>query len=142
MLPLEKAKWYLNIPAERTTDDDELTEFIAPAVQRVGQHVGRELVDEQSCTPLELLAVKVVLGAYWRTQRVNMGRGGSYGGGVSGSALEADSDPAGVAPIRRRLIDLLGDPADDGTGQAAAPQGCFPPAESWPDPAYRGRETA
>jgi hypothetical protein len=142
VLPLAKAKRYLNIPAERTTDDEELAEFIGPAVQRVGEHVGRELVDEQSCTPLELLAVKVVLGAYWRTQRVNMGRGGSYGGGVSGSALEADSDPAGAAPIRRRLIDLLGEPADDGKAPHTAPQGNFPSPEPWPDPAQRGRVTA
>lgn len=135
VLPLDVAKRYLNIPLDRVADDAELEEdFIPPAVQRVSEHVGRDLVDAALCTPLERLAVKVVLAAYWRTQRVSMGRGASYGGGgASGAALEADSDPAGVAPLRRRLTDLLGEPAVVGAG----PRGSFPPPLPWPDEAGR-----
>lgn len=136
VLPLDVAKRYLNIPLDRTTDDVELSEdFIPPAVERVERHLGRPLVDVASTTATERLAVKVVLGAYWRTQRVGMGRSGSYGGGgASGAALEADSDPAGAAPLRARLTDLLGESAED-EALTPAPIGCFPPAAAWPDPA-------
>lgn len=132
VLPLDKAKRFLNIPLNRTEDDEELVEdFIPPAVQRVGDHVGRTLVDAASCTPSERLALGMVLTAYWRTQRAN--RGGR-GGGASAAALEADSDPAGPAPLRRRLTDLLGEPASASGSESGAPRGSFPPAQPWPDP--------
>jgi hypothetical protein len=136
VLPLDKAKLHLNIPPTSTTNDVELEEdFIPPAAERVERHLGRELVPD-AMSGSERLAVKVVLAEYWRTQRVSTGRGGFGGGGASGAALEADSDPAGAAPLRRRLVDLLGPGADDvGSGSGAGPVGSFPPAESWPDPA-------
>lgn len=139
VLPLEKAKLHLNIPSTSTQNDDELRDdFIPPAVERVERHLGRELVPAEM-TGSERLAVRVVLAEYWRTQRVSTGRGGYGGGGASGAALEADSDPAGAAPLRRRLIDLLGPAADDATGAGGglAPRGSFPLPQPWPDPAAR-----
>lgn len=133
VLPLVDAKRYLNIPAAVTTDDAELVQdFIPPAVQRVAEHVGRELVNALSCSPMERLAVRVALGTYWRTQRP--ARSGGRGGAASGAAMDADSDPAGLASLRRRLTELLGEPATSGAAAGAAPRGVFPPATAWPDP--------
>lgn len=132
VLPLALAKRYLNIPAADHQHDDELTEdFVPPAVQRVAEHVGRELVDSASCTPLERLALKMVVEEYWKTQRAQGAGGrGSYGG-ASRTAIDADSGPAGTAPLRVRLEELLG-PAAVATGPA--PRGSFPPPSTWPDP--------
>lgn len=136
VLPLEKAKRYLNIPLAQTQHDDELEQdFIPPAVERVQRHLGRTLVDETSTSGSERLALKMVLGEYWRTQRVAAGRGRISGGGASGTAIEADSGPAGEAPLRVRLTDLLGEEAPD---QHTSPRGTFPPACGWPDPAAVG----
>ncbi|HEY9354604.1 MAG TPA: head-tail connector protein [Nocardioides sp.] len=130
ILPLDVAKTYLNFRGEQ--NDAELATFIPPAVERVERHLGRTL-DPATVTAIEVLAVKVVLAEYWRTQRANYGRS-SYGGGASGAAIEADSGPAGEAPLRVRLTELLGDPAT-GTGAAAPePLGSFPSAQAWPDP--------
>ncbi|TAK32339.1 MAG: hypothetical protein EPO40_03150 [Myxococcaceae bacterium] len=127
VLNLADAKIYLNIPAARTADDVELGGFIPPAEARVARHLGRPPVAD---APLEVLAVKVVLGEYWRTQRA--GRRG--GGGNAAAATEADSGPAGTASLKVRLTELLGEPAAAGGG-VPAPVGSFPPAECWPDPA-------
>lgn len=130
VLPLAAAKRYLNIPLSSTVNDDELEEeFIPPAVERVGRHLGRSLIDADEVTPSELLACKVVLGEYWRTQRFRRGGGA---GGPSGAAIEADTGPAGAAPITNRLTELLGPPADR---EETKPTGSFPPATAWPDPA-------
>lgn len=132
VLPLAKAKRFLNIPLAKTEDDVELAEdFIPPAVERVERHLGRALVPAEMSSS-EQLAVKVVLHAYWKTQRA--ARAGGRGGGASGAALEADSDPTGAAPLRRRLVDLLGEPATAEGSGSGAPRGSFPEALPWPDP--------
>lgn len=64
-------------------------------------------VGRTSVTANEKLAVKMVLAEYWRTQRVEVSRaaGISYASGV---ALESDAGPAGTAPMRLRLQEILG----------------------------------
>lgn len=133
VLPLDKAKLYLNIPPTATQNDDELRDdFIPPAVERVERHLGRALVPAEM-TGSERLAVKLVLAEYWRTQRAKVGRGVS-GGGTSGAAIESDSGPGGMAAIKTRLTDLLGPPAAEA---GSGPVGSFPAAQAWPDPAGR-----
>lgn len=140
VLPLDAAHRYLNIPLATTIDDDELTEFIEAAVQRVERHLFGENSDEHldpdALSALQVLAVKVVLAEYWRTQRYKTARGA---GGSSGTAIEADSGPAGLASLRVRLTELLGPPADGAAGGVPAPVGEFPPAVGWPDPALPAR---
>lgn len=131
VLPLPAAKEYLNIPAASTVNDTELAGFIPAAVERVERHLGRPLIDAATSTASEVLAVKVVLGDFWRTQRVRAGR--SFGG-ASSSAVEADSGPAGMAPLRVRLSDLLGEEVSE---PGEIPRGSFPAASRWPDPAER-----
>jgi len=63
-----------------------------------------------SVTAAEKLAVKVVLAEYWRTQRVEVAANAARGY-ASGVALEADAGPAGTAPLKVRLAELLGPPA-------------------------------
>lgn len=133
VLPLPAAKEYLNIPAASVVNDAELAGFVPAAVERVERHLGRTLVDAATSTASEVLAVKVVLGEYWRTQRVRA-RGGAMGGGQTGAAIEADSGPAGVAPLRVRLTELLGDEVSE---PGEGPRGAFPAASRWPDPAER-----
>jgi hypothetical protein len=60
-----------------------------------------------SVTAAEKLAVKMVLAEYWRTQRVEVAAN-SARGYASGVALEADAGPAGTAPLKIRLQELLG----------------------------------
>ncbi len=140
VLPLQVAKRFLNIADARTEHDTELlADFIPPAVERVERHLfgtdstGQPLshLDPGSVTATQLLACKVVLAAYWRTQRARSPSGG-YGAG-GGAGME-DSDPAGMAPLRRRLIDLLGPPAEDGPDARLDPRGSFPDPSCWPDP--------
>lgn len=135
VLPLPAAKEYLNIPAASTVNDTELAGFVPAAVERVERHLGRTLVSAATSTASEVLAVKVVLGEYWRTQRVRAKGGGAYGGGgASGAAIEADSGPAGAAPLRVRLTELLGDEVSE---PGEGPRGSFPAPSRWPDPAER-----
>lgn len=136
VLPPAKAKEFVQIPAAVTSLDDELVEFIGAAVERVERHLGRAL-DPAAVTFSELLAAKMVLGEYWRTQRATRGGRGSYGGGASGAAIEVDADPAGMAPLRLRLTELLGEPAP--TSGGLVPSGSFPAAAGWPDPARVAR---
>ena len=136
VLPLVDAKRYLNIPLARAEDDAELAGFVPAAVQRVERHLWGEsstqqLEDLDVVSPLQLLAVKVVLGEFWRTQRLRTARAGS---GASGTAIDADSGPAGLASLRTRLTELLGPPADGKGSDPAEPVGSFPPALPWPDP--------
>lgn len=131
VLSVEDAKAYLN---ERTTaHDDELARFIGAAVARVEKHLGRSLVDAAEVTPLEQLAVEMVLADYWRTQRTSA----STRGGYVSPPYEGDDGPGGVASLRVRLTDLLGEPAAEKAGAGSAPQGSFPAPAAWPDPADR-----
>lgn len=137
VLPLDAAKRYLNIPLANVLDDGELTEFIGAAVQRVERHLFGESsdvhLDPDAVSPLQVLAVKVVLAEYWRTQRYKTARAG---GGASGTAIEADSGPAGLASLPVKLTELLGPAADDASGGALAPVGEYPPVQAWPDPPF------
>lgn len=141
VLPLDAAKRYLNIPLAVTNDDDELTEFIGAAVQRVERHLygedsagnPKEHLDPAALSALQVLAVKVVLAEYWRTQRYKTARAA---GGVSGTAIEADSGPAGLASLQVRLTELLGPPADGESGGVLSPVGEYPEAPAWPDPPF------
>lgn len=146
VLPLVAAKRYLNIKNDEW--DDELEQdFIPPAVERVERHiagqagVGVTLTAAADATATQILAVKMVLGEYWRTQRTAAGRGGF--GGTSAAQVDADTGPAGTASLRSRLTDMLGPPADsdDLDGPVPSPTGAFPPAQRWPDPPprYAGR---
>jgi uncharacterized phage protein (predicted DNA packaging) len=138
VLPLDVAKRYLNIDAGTTAHDDELADdFIPPAVARVERHVGRTFTDYESVGPLERLALKMVLAEFWRTQSVSATR--SYNGSVGQQSYDADSDPAGTAPLRVRLEELLGEEAPQETASVSSPQGSFPEPSPWPDPAERGR---
>lgn len=120
VLPLDEAKRYLNKSSD--TDDDELTGFIAAAVERVERHVGGSI---EPPTASQLLAVKVVLGEYWETQRVAAAGPTS----IYTAAIAVDDDgPTGSAPLRMRLAEILGDPASD------SPRGSFPDPLPWPDP--------
>jgi len=137
VLPLDAAKRYLNIPLANTIDDGELTEFIGAAVQRVERHlVGEdsdEHLDPDAVTPLQVLAVKVVLAEYWRTQRYKTARAA---GGASATAIDADSGPAGLASLQVKLTELLGPPADGASGGVPAPVGEYPLVQAWPDPPF------
>lgn len=136
VLSLDDAKRYLNIPLANTVDDAELTEFIAAAVQRVERHLFGENSDEHldpdALSALQVLAVKVVLAEFWRTQRFKTARAA---GSASGTSIEADTGPAGLASLRARLTELLGPPVDGAAGGVPAPVGEFPPPVDWPDPA-------
>lgn len=136
VLPLEVAKEYLNITSDR--QDDELTGFIPAAVLRVVRHTGHNLDTAADASPLELLACKVVLADFWRTQRVAAPGRGGYGGGSSGAAIEADSGIGGEAPLRVKLTELLGPPAATGDVRPE-PVGCFPQPQPWPDPPFAVR---
>lgn len=135
VLSLVKAKAYLNVRSGE--DDVELAEFISAAVERVERHlagpagIGVTLTDAATVTALQLLAVKAVLGEYWRTQRVRIGRGTAAS---TAAAVEADSGPGGAASLRSRLTELLGPPFDGTGASPPAPVGSFPPPRSWPDP--------
>jgi hypothetical protein len=138
VLPVDKAREYLNIRTSEL-DEGELAEFIGAAVERVERHIageagiGSTLVTAATTSALQLLAVKAVLGEYWRTQRVRVGRG--IGAGSTAAAVEADTGPAGAAAIRIRLEDLLGPPFDGNGSDPPAPRGSFPAPVPWPDPA-------
>lgn len=142
VISLGDARDYLNKIGAATLDEDELRTMMAAAVERVDRHLysqaerdgGRTLATESTITQSQVLAVKMVLAEFWRTQRTRLG-GRSMGGGGSGVAIELDSGPAGAAPLTVRLTDLLGDPADGGDG-VPAPVGSFPTACGWPDPAW------
>lgn len=129
VLSLRDAKDYLNKISP--VSDEELRLMLPAAVERVERHVGRDLTGATHVSASEILAVKLVLAEYWRTQRARTGRGVG-GGGASGVAIESDSGPGGMAAIKTRLTDLLGPPAAEvGSG----PSGCFPDPQPWPDPA-------
>lgn len=147
VLPLDVAKRFLNIAPNLTDQDDELSvDFIPPAVERVERHVFGASPDGQPLGHLapdtisasQRLACKVVLGEYWRTQRTVLG-GGRPLGAVSGGA-DLDSDPAGTAPLRARLTELLGEPSKVTPG-TPAPAGMFDPPQPWPDPALPDRRS-
>lgn len=139
VLPLADAKVYLNITT--TAHDDELEKFIGAAVARVDKHLGLDqpgevsLAEQTELTPLQRLAVEMVLAEYWRTQRISATNRSTY----VAQPWEDDDGPAGTASLRARLTDLLGEPAATKRGTGAAPQGTFPSATPWPDPADRGR---
>jgi hypothetical protein len=132
VLPLPAAKAHINKRATDTRDDDEITEFIAAAVERVERHLGRPL-DALTITPSQRLACKVVFAEYWRTQRTKLNVR-PLGGAASTAALEADTDPVGAAPLRFKLTELLGAPATS-SPTTPAPLGTFDPPSPWPDPA-------
>lgn len=118
VLPLDEAKKYLNKSTD--TDDDELTGFIAAAVERVERHVGGSI---EPPTASQLLATKVVLGEYWETQRV------AAAGPTPVYANSVDDDgPTGTAPLSVRLAEILGDALSE------SPSYSFPSAQPWPDP--------
>ncbi|MEV1295782.1 head-tail connector protein [Pseudonocardia sp. NPDC049635] len=126
VLPLDKAKEHLNREKIRQPgEDDELEEFIGAAVDRVSRHLGRPADPSR---PLDVLAAKVVLAEYWKTQRPAAGRSSTYTGHVNPNA---DDGPTSGASIRVKLTDLLGPAAPDA---GSAPQGLFPPPQAWPDP--------
>jgi len=129
VLSLADAKEHLNKISP--VSDEELRLMLPAAVERVERHTGRALSGATQVTASEVLAVKLVLAEYWRTQRAKVGRGVS-GGGASGVAIESDSGLGGMAAIKTRLTDLLGPPAAEA---GAAPVGSFPAAQPWPDPA-------
>lgn len=58
-------------------------------------------------TAVQRDAVLMVLEEYWRTQRSRLGGRGTTMGGTA-AAAQGDTGPAGVAPLERRLEDLLG----------------------------------
>lgn len=118
VLPLDEAKRYLNKSSD--IDDDELTGFIAAAVERVERHVGGSI---EPPTASQLLATKVVLGEYWETQRV------AAAGPTPVYANSVDDDgPTGTAPLSVRLAEILGDASSE------SPSYSFPSAQPWPDP--------
>lgn len=129
VLSLADAKEHLNKISP--VSDEELRLMLPAAVERVERHTGRPLAGATQVTASEVLAVKLVLTEYWRTQRAKVSRGVS-GGGASGTAVESDSGPGGMAAIKTRLTDLLGPPAAE---PGSAPVGSFPAALPWPDPA-------
>lgn len=131
VLTLVKAKDHLNIPAGNTQHDSELTDMIGSAVERVERHLGKKLVDAATSTASELLATKVVLAEYWRTQRAAMG--GRAGYGTRDTGLQ-DTGPASGAPLEVKLTEILGPPP---SSSGATPRGSFPSASPWPDPADR-----
>lgn len=136
VLPVALAKRYLNIPATSVENDTELAEdFIPPAVARVERHLwgdesGAQL-DPLTITAPQRLAVRMVLNEYWRTQRAKVSR---VSPGISGSAVETDAGPAGLASLTVRLTDLLGPPFSGGDAAPSSPTGSFPPPPCWPDP--------
>ncbi len=136
VLPLAAAKEHINFrpPQDQGQNDAEILEMIPAAVERVERHLGRTLSDAVTASFSERLAVKVVFATYWQTQRGTTTRG-SRGGGASGTAIEADSGPAGAAPLTSRLTELLGDAAQEA---GDAPRGSFPEPEPWPDPVRVG----
>lgn len=142
VISLGDARDYLNKAVGGQVDEDELRTLMAAAVERVDRHLftqaerdaGRTLATEPAVSESQVLAVKMVLAEFWRTQRNRLGSR-SGGLGASGAATEADSGPAGAAPLTVRLTDLLGEPADGAGGGVPAPVGSFPAACEWPDPA-------
>lgn len=144
VVSLADAKAHLNKELGRTVDDDELRAMMPAAVRRVDRHLwspteraaGATLAVATEILPEQRLAVLTVLVDFWRTQRNrSYGGGATYGGtGASGAAIEADSGPAGAAPLKVRLTDLLGPAADDEDAERAQPRGSFPLAQPWPDP--------
>lgn len=138
VLSLDAAKAHLNIRLTDIRNDGEITEMIAAAVERVERHLyGMDPVtkkplgqlDPATATPSQRLACKVVLAEYWRTQKP---AGAVRALGTV--AQEADDDPAGTAPLRYKLVELLGEPSR-ATPDQAVPVGSFPAASPWPDPA-------
>lgn len=135
VLPLAAAKEHINFraPQDQGQNDAEILEMIPAAAERVERHLGRP---PSAGSFSERLAVKVVFAEYWRTQRgSSTTRGSRGGGGASGAAIEADSGPAGAAPLTSRLTELLGDPVQEA---GDAPRGSFPEPQRWPDPAWVG----
>jgi hypothetical protein len=149
VVSLADAKLHLNKELGRSVDDEELRGMLPAAVRRVDRHLftpaqraaGETLADAVEVLPEQRLAVLTVLTEFWRTQRTRSYGGAGYGSGgaagASGTAIEADSGPAGAAPLTVRLTDLLGPAAADETDARGAPQGSFPEAQPWPDPACR-----
>lgn len=144
VISLSDVRDYLN---KATTgaqpDEDELRTMMAAAVERVDRHLfsqaerdgGRTLATEAVITQSQVLAVKVVLAEFWRTQRARLGGGrGQMGISTAGAVAEMDNGPSGSASLTLRLTDLLGDPADGGDG-VPAPMGSFPESCDWPDAA-------
>lgn len=143
VISLADARDFLNKSVGGQVDEDELRTMMAAAVERVDRHLfsrderaaGRTLATEPLVTQSQVLAVKVVLAEFWRTQRTRLGgRATGIGGATTAATSEADSGPAGVASLTARLTDLLGVPAAGGD-TVPAPAGSFPAADPWPDPA-------
>lgn len=143
VISLADARAYLNKLGGGAADEDELRTMLAAAVERVDRHLysaadraaGRTLNVEPVITESQVLAVKMVLAEFWRTQRARLG-GRPTGMGTAAGAMDSDSGPAGVAPLTVRLTDLLGLPSGGGDA-VPAPVGSFPVAQPWPDPANR-----
>lgn len=132
---LDDLRDYLNkalTGSAANADEDELRAVLAAAVERVGRHLGREVLLDGQISQAEILAIKLVAAEFWRPQRAPRGGiGASAGLPVS----EMDSGPAGTAPLEVRLAELLG-PAVSGRGAVLAPVGCFPSPSVWPDAPY------
>jgi hypothetical protein len=136
VLSVQKAKDHLNaLNITEPGGEGELADMIGAAVGRVERHLGRSL-EPGPATGVELLACKVVLAEYWRTQRPGAAGRRVYGAQAAGAQ---ETGPVSGAPIEVKLEDLLGPPADDA---ASSPQGSFPPPVPYPDPIlplFRGR---
>ena len=147
VLSLAAVKEHLNIDLDDRVHDAELLGLIPAAVGRVRAHIRRSFTSPDEATASErgemraaseLLACKMVLADYWRTQ-IFSGRTEIYG--TSPAVVEMDVGPAGASSLTMRLTDLLGPPGaeadDDGrSARVPAPQGSFPAAHPWPDPVY------
>lgn len=126
VLPVEKAKEHLNRQnIGQPGGEDELKDMIGAAVERVERHLGR-FPDPASFA--QVLACKVVLADYWRTQQPRVASRQGYGGGSMGPE---DDTPTSGASTLTKLTALLGPPADDA---GSSSQGLFPPPRAFPDP--------
>ncbi|OJY47601.1 hypothetical protein [Pseudonocardia sp. 73-21] len=142
VISLADARDYLNKVAGGQVDEDELRTMMAGAVERVDRHLftraerdaGRTLASEPTVSESQVLAVKMVLAEFWRTQRSRLGGRGA-GMAAAAAAIDSDSGPAGTATLTVRLTDLLGPPLGADAGGVPQPAGSFPPACGWPDPA-------
>lgn len=142
VISLGDARAYLNKLGGTAADEDELRTMLAAAVERVDRHLysraerdsGRTLAAEPVISESQVLAVKMVLAEFWRTQRARLGGRGA-GMAAAAAAIDSDAGPAGTAPLTVRLADLLGPPLGADAGGVPQPVGSFPPACGWPDPA-------
>lgn len=130
VLSLTTAKEHLNKTGiTQPGGDDELSDMIGAAVERVQRHLGGRELTAYGATFSEVLACKTVLAEYWRTQNPMVQARQVYGGQ---QGPLADDGPTAPVSLVAKLTALLGPPIDLVSEQ---PQGVFPKPEPWPDPA-------